>query len=287
VVVKTPVASRKPVADRLASTGRRLVEEVENAAREQEATLTAVHEALAGLGVAPVTVPIEALDEQAQQAIAGARLVVTVGGDGTLLAAAHWVTEASLLGVNSAPRSSVGYLSIARRSNMARTLAQIARGALTPQKVVRIEAEVAGKRLPPALNDFLLAHQQPAATSRYRLRLGPRAEDHRSSGLWVATPAVSTAGIHSAGGQVMPLGARRLEFRARELYRIRGHKAVLESGFVKPGEELLVESAMADGWLYQDGSRMMVPFPFGAKAVFRVAEQPLLLFADPERWAGE
>ncbi len=287
VVVKTPVASRKPVADRLANTGRRLASEVEDAAREQEATLAAVHEALTGLGVAPVTVSIEALDEQAQQAIAEARLVVTVGGDGTLLAAAHWVTEASLLGVNSAPRSSIGYLSIARRSNMARTLAQIARGTLAPQKVVRIEAEVAGKRLPPALNDFLLAHQQPAATSRYRLRLGPRAEDHRSSGLWVATPAGSTAGIHSAGGQVMPLGARRLEFRARELYRIRGHKAVLESGFVKPGEELLVESAMADGWLYQDGSRMMVPFPFGAKAVFRVAEQPLLLFADPERWAGE
>src|SRR5205085_3194359 len=112
--------------------------------------------------------------------------------------ASHWVTGACLLGVNSAPKSSVGYLSIARRSNVVRTLAQIARGTLLPQQVTRIEAEVAGHRLPPALNDFLLAHQQPAATSRYRLRLGPRAEDHRSSGLWVATPAGSTAGIHSA-----------------------------------------------------------------------------------------
>jgi len=287
VVVKTPVASRKPVADRLASTGRRLVEEVENAAREQEATLTAVHEALAGLGVTPVTVSIEALDEQAQQAIAAARLVVTVGGDGTLLAASHWVTGASLLGVNSAPKSSVGYLSIGRRSNVLRTLAQIARGALVPQKVVRIEAEVAGKLLRPSLNDILLAHQLPAATSRYRLRLGPRAEDHRSSGLWIATPAGSTAGLHSAGGQIMPLGARRLQFRARELYRMRGHSPVLECGFVKPGEELVVESAMSEGWLYPDGARTAVPFPFGEKAVFRVAEQPLLLFADPARWAGE
>jgi NAD+ kinase len=284
-VVKTPVATRKPVADRLAHTGRRLAGKVAAAAGEQERTLAALLETLSRLGVTPATVSVEALDAQARRAIAGARLVISVGGDGTLLAASHWVTGAMLLGVNSAPRSSIGYLTLARRASLPRILGRIASGTLLPHPVARLEVVLEGKTLPPALNDVLIAHEEPAATSRYRLRLGRRAEDHRSSGLWVATAAGSTAGIRSAGGQAMPLDARRLQFRARELYRARGFGTSLEAGFVETGEKLVVESAMAAGWLFIDGARMAVRFPFGAQATFRVAERPLLLFADPARWA--
>ena len=284
VVVKTPVASRSRVAVRLASTGRRLAGQVERAASEHVLTLAAVQEALAGRGVEPVTVSVEALDAAARDAISGARFVVAVGGDGTLLAASHWVTGAALLGVNSAPLSSVGHLTVARSASIARVLARIERSTLLPQPVARLEIELEGELLPPALNDVLVAHERPAATSRYRLRLGRRAEDHRSSGLWIATATGSTAGIRSAGGQAMPLTARRLQFRARELYRLPGRVASLADGFVEPDQQLVVESAMEGGWLFPDGARTAIRFPFGARAVFRVAEEPLLLFADPARW---
>jgi NAD+ kinase len=284
-VVKTPVASRKGMAGRLARSGKRLAGEVEDAAREQELTLAAVQEALDDLGVTPFTVSVDALDAQARRSLARARFVITVGGDGTLLATSHWVTRAGLLGVNSAPKSSVGYLTSTRRTAVARDLARIAKGDLLPQAVSRVEVELDGKRLLPALNDVLIAHEQPAATSRYRLRLGRRAEEHRSSGLWVATPTGSTAGIRSAGGQPMSLGEHRLQFRARELYRVKGRSVALESGFVEGGQALEVESAMQAGWLYIDGARLATRFPFGARATFRVAEQPLLLFAEPARWA--
>lgn len=287
LVVKVPVAARKPIADRLATTGRRLVAQVESAAREQESTLAALHAALDRLGVAPVTVSLDAIDARARRAIAAARLVISVGGDGTLLAASHWVTGAWMLGVNSAPRSSVGHLTFTRKSSLARDLSRIAEGTLVPQPVSRLEIEVEGKRLPPALNDVLVAHAQPAATSRYRIRLGRQAEDHRSSGLWVSTPTGSTAGIRSAGGRPMSIGAHRLQFRARELYRAGRQVPVLESGYVEEGQSLIVESAMDAGWLFLDGSRLATRFPFGARAVFRVAEQPLLLFADRERWTRE
>ena len=284
LVVKTPVASRKRVADRLARTGRRLAGQVADAAREQELTVGALLEALARLGVTPLTVSVDALDARARRALANARLVISIGGDGTLLATSHWVTGAVLLGVNSAPRSSVGYTTIARRTNVARILARIARGGLLPQQVARVEVELEGKLLPPALNDVLIAHEQPAATSRYRLHLGRRAEEHRSSGLWVATAVGSTAGIRSAGGQIMPLADRRLQFRARELYRAHGRGTSLESGFVEPHQQLVLESAMEAGWLFLDGARMAVRFPFGARATFRTAREPLRLFADPQRW---
>jgi NAD+ kinase len=284
LVVKTPVAAREGVADRLGRTGRSLGREVTSAAHEQELTLAAVHQALADLGVAPIVISIDSLDERARKVIGNARLVVTVGGDGTLLSASHWVTRAAVLGVNSAPRSSVGYLTLARRATIARILARIERGTLLPTPVARLEAELDGQILPPALNDVLVAHERPAATSRYRLRLGSKQAKHRSSGLWVSTATGSTAGIRSAGGRKMALTSRRLQFRARELYRPYEKDVPLESGFVPEDGELVVESAMESGWLFPDGTRLAVPFPFGARAVFRVAEQPMLLFADPRRW---
>jgi NAD+ kinase len=290
LVIKTPVASRKLVADRLGHTGRRLAGQVEDAAREQERTLAVLQETLARLDITPVTVSVDAINARARRAIAGARLVISVGGDGTLLTTSHWVTEGLLLGVNSAPRSSIGYLTFARRATLPRIQARIAKGTLLPQQVARLEVALheglEEKILPPALNDVLIAHEQPAATSRYRLQLGRREEDHRSSGLWVSTTAGSTAGIRSAGGQVMALGERRLQFRARELFRVSGGRvATLAEGFIGPGQQLIVESAMASGWLYIDGARMATRFPFGARASFRLAAQPLRLFAEPARWA--
>lgn len=285
LVLKTPVAARERVAERLIHTGPRLAGQVEAAAAEQELTLAAVTEALSRHGVAPEIFSVDALNAVARQVISRAAFVVTVGGDGTLLATSAWVTGAALLGVNSAPRSSVGYLTVARRANFSLSLERILRGKLAPQNVARLEVELDGQLLAPMLNDVLIAHDRPAATSRYRLRLGRQAEEHRSSGLWVATPAGSTAGIHSAGGQALPLAARELQFRARELYRARNQGAArLASGFLESGDRLLVESAMSEGWLFPDGSRRATPFPFGATAVFRLAEEPLRLFADPGRW---
>ena len=151
LVVKTPVATRKLVADRLAWTGRRLAGNVAAAAGEQERTLAALLEILSRLGVTPVTISVDALDAPARRALAGARFVISVGGDGTLLAASHWVTGAMLLGVNSAPRSSVGHLTLARRASLPRVLGRIARGTLLPLPVARLEVVLEGKLLPPAL----------------------------------------------------------------------------------------------------------------------------------------
>jgi NAD+ kinase len=285
LVLKTPVASRERMAGRLAPATPRLAAQVEEAAREQERTLLAVEEALAKHGVEPLRISADALDRKAGRALSAARLVITIGGDGTLLAASQWVTAGTLLGVNSAPGSSIGHLALARRADFARILSGIAHSTLDPIPVTRLTVEIDGRTLRPALNDVLLTHARPAATSRYRLGVGEHSEEHRSSGLWISTATGSTAGIRSAGGRSMPLRSQRLQFRARELYREAGGSALLASGFLRPGEELAVESAMEQGWLFLDGARRATRFPFGARALFRAAQEPLLLFADPARWS--
>lgn len=284
LVIKTPVADRGWMAGRIGHATPGLAGQVTAAADEQERTLQTVGETLAGYGVEPLRVSADALDRKAGKALAAARLVITVGGDGTLLSASQWVTGARLLGVNSAPGSSIGHLALAKRANFPEILASLASGSLEPLPVTRLSVEMDGRRLRPALNDVLLTHAKPAATSRYRLTVGEASEEHRSSGLWIATATGSTAGIRSAGGHPMPLRSRRLQFRARELYREAGGEINLASGYLPPGGELEVESEMEQGFLFLDGARRAKRFPFGARATFRAAEEPLLLYADPGRW---
>jgi NAD+ kinase len=283
-VLKTPVAARGWMAGRIGHATPGLAGQVKEAASEQERTLGAIEKTLASHGIEPQRLSVDALDPEAGQAIASARLVITVGGDGTLLSVSQWVTEGTMLGVNSAPGSSVGHLALARRESFPGIFGQIARGELQPIPVTRLAVELDGQPLRPALNDVLLTHASPAATSRYRLTLGKYSEEHRSSGLWISTATGSTAGIRSAGGRPMPLRSRRLQFRARELYREAGGPFNLASGFLLPGDELAVESAMEQGFLFLDGSRRATPFPFGARAVFRAAPEPLMLYGDPGRW---
>ena len=59
-----------------------------------------------------------------------AELVIAVGGDGTLLAASHNVDDIPILGVNSAPKHSVGFFCAATRKDFRRYLDQALSGKL-------------------------------------------------------------------------------------------------------------------------------------------------------------
>lgn len=269
VVIKKAVFDRGGRAQALAlagdSTARRLVA----AAEEHRATVAAVEEALAQLGVRYVKV------SDPRGAVDVADLVVSVGGDGTLLGAAHRLLDGAVLGVNSAPSDSIGHFCAARRDDVGEWLAAILAGR-RPQRRHRMAVRLDGHDLPDlALNDVLVANACPAATSRYLVAHRGVEEEHRSSGLWVATAAGSTAAIGSAGGAAQRPRSRRLQYLVRELYREPGRDYVLERGFVKPGEALHVASKMDRGRLWIDGARIEHPFPFGARAELRVAAAPL------------
>jgi NAD+ kinase len=287
VVVKTPVVDRRGEPARLAEAGQGSAQQLMAAAQTHEQTLAEVVKTLEARSIACRQERVDSLGAPARRAISSARLVVSVGGDGTLLTSSHWVRDGYLLGVNSAPGDSVGYFSLAKRETFASILDSILQKTLRPLSVARLGITLDGRLLPePALNDILAVHEHPAATSRYVLRLADKEEEHRSSGLWIAGPAGSTAGIASAGGRRVPLLSRRIQFRARELYRAPGRIYQLASGFVASSETLVVESRMEDGWLFLDGARTSYRFPFGAKAEVRVSQTPLHLFTYPSRWAA-
>lgn len=211
------------------------------------------------------------------------RVVLTVGGDGTLLDASHRVSDALVLGVNSDPLRSVGFLCAATSDNLERVLGDVLDGRLQPTRVARLQGTVDDESLGiPVLNEVLVAHRNPAATARYLLRVQAREEEQKSSGIWLAAPAGSTAAIASAGGVVQPLEDQRMQLRVREAYGTDGRLPALTQAFVSTPRQVEVVSRMREGVLYLDGPHKRIPFPMGATLRVCADGMPLALVVTEE-----
>lgn len=206
----------------------------------------------------------------------GAELVIAVGGDGTLLAASHNVDDIPILGVNSAPKHSVGFFCGATRKDFRVLLQQALDGKLKKLSLSRMAVAVNGRlRSKRVLNEALYCHNSPAATSRYILHIGKITETQRSSGIWIGPPAGSTAAQRSAGGRVLPLGSRQLQLVVREPYTPRGRKNALARAIIKPSQRVVVTSKMDDSSLFLDGPQRTIPVRLGDEIEFSLSDAPL------------
>ena len=131
-------------------------------------------------------------------------LVISLGGDGTLLEAARAISDSTpLLGIHSSRISSVGYLCAGEAEDFEEIFDRFVKEELPTYRLTRIEARCNGELiLPYALNDILYAHDVPAATTRYDIGMLYDGQDvlasyeeQRSSGVWVSTATGSTVGL--------------------------------------------------------------------------------------------
>lgn len=215
--------------------------------------------------------------------VEGFDLIVTIGGDGTLLWASHRVPPGvPVLAINSAPDHSVGYFCGGRKGRVREALEAALSGALSPTKLTRMQVALDGRVLHRrVLNDALFCHKVPAATSRYILSHRGVEEEQKSSGLWIGPAAGSTAAQRSAGGRVLPPRSRRLQFVVREPYvPPEGHYA-LRRGLVAPDASLRLISQVREGRVFIDGPHVVHPVTVGAELELRRSEEPLTLLAFP------
>jgi NAD+ kinase len=244
-----------------------------------EHTVRTVRRALDGLGV----------QVELRHAIDRARplrteLVVTVGGDGTLLSASHLAgPDVPMLAINSAPRSSVGFYCSATAENAAEFLEGAIKGSLPrvelARMAVRLDGHVMHNRV---LNDLLFCHRCPAATSRYILTVSPdgarsEEEDQVSSGLWVGPPAGSTAAQKSAGGDVLPLLSRQLQYVVREPYAPEGLTLAHVKGRVGEGGFLRMKSRMSRAQVFLDGPHDAFDVHLGSVVEVALSDEPLVV----------
>jgi len=235
-------------------------------------TLEEVDRILDRLGARAVLVN----DARATFDTADARLVIAVGGDGTLLAASHNVGSVPILGVNSAPRHSVGFFCAASRQGLASMLEQALEGRAKSILLTRMAVAVNGRvRSRRVLNEALYCHTSPAATSRYILRHRRLREEQRSSGFWIGPAAGSTAAQRSAGGKVLPLGSKKLQLVVREPYAPFNRRYRLLRVLVDPGTRVLAQSQMQEACMFLDGPYKVINVRLGDETEFRASDEPL------------
>lgn len=210
-------------------------------------------------------------------------LVVTVGGDGTVLHASHAIDQTPVLAVNSAPGTSVGFFTCTDAAGFGASLDKVLNGARKPTRLTRMEVRVNGEVVTDrALNDVLFCHDCPASTTRYVLSFDGIVENQLSSGVWVATAAGSTAAIKAAGGKTMTPRSKRLQFMVREPFPSGGATAQTlpktVSGFILEGEALTISSKTDMARLYVDGPHVVFSVNFGDEVKLSNANRPLRLF---------
>lgn len=213
-------------------------------------------------------------------------VIFTIGGDGTVLSASHHCFEgrAKVIGIRSS-RASVGYLCAGGEVHIPALVEGWMNNSLDFISCERVYAEVLHvesnreRRSIPVLNDFLFAHANPAATTRYQITVGGTTETHKSSGIWIATATGSTAAIGAAGGKPMERTDRRFQYLVRELYKTPQDQFKLECGNFDPDNEpLIVENRTDKSILALDGQRDVITLGFGDRVTFMRAN-PIMVAA--------
>jgi NAD+ kinase len=262
--------------ERLLAAGDVTVSRLRSSHEDHRATVEEVRTALAELGAKATFV------EGPRTPFSGTfDLVVTIGGDGTLLAASHQVgPDVPLLGVNSAPDHSVGFFCGAKKGNALAALDAALSGNLAGTVLTRMRVDLNDRCLHArVLNEALFCHGSPAATSRYILRVHAQGrteeEEQRSSGMWIGPAAGSTAAQRSAGGRILPLGSKEIQFVVREPYTPVGVPLHLALGTVDESGWLELRNKMRESKIFLDGHHIVFDTTIGDVLKMRRSEETL------------
>ena len=250
-----------------------IIETMWRSHEENQRTLAVVQAAFEAVGI-----PYDCLYRGELTTGAGYDLVLSVGGDGTFLEVARYAGDLPVLGVNSDPERSTALFCAANSTTIRPHLEALLAGKVGEVRLARLEVAINDCLLPYyALNDLLVAHANPAAMTSYTLDIGSVSEPQRSSGLWIATAAGSTAAIRAAGGRILPLRSRKLQYLVREPYNgDRGScRYRLRKGIVGPETSLTVTSRTRRGRLFMDGPHLRFSLGLGDVLTVTTAATPL------------
>ena len=170
VIIKQTAMAQGGRAATFARKGDETAKRILHADREHKRAVDAARRALKSRKIAFAESSIVPFNAALKRQLAGADLVVSVGGDGTLLCAAHYVRDGAVIGVNSAPGDSVGHFCTADRENFAERLDAILALKWRPVELARLQVALDGKTLAElALNDVLITQGRLSSIKTKRL----------------------------------------------------------------------------------------------------------------------
>lgn len=199
-------------------------------------------------------------------------LVVSLGGDGTMLRAAQHAHAADvpLLGVNL---GTLGYLTEVDASHEVDAVRRVLAGDFETQQRMMLSCEAAGRTF-VALNEVLVERASRRRLVRLAVRVGgENLGDFNADGIIVATPTGSTAYALSAGGPIVSPRAECLVVVPVSPHMVFARPFVLAADEVV---EITVRDSGQEASLSLDGHLGSDLGP-GSTAVVRRHERPLKL----------
>ncbi len=131
-----------------------------------------------------------------------ADLIVTIGGDGTvLMTAGRLKRECPIFSINM---GTLGFLTEVEPHESINALERVLNGDFEIERCERLSPIINGEKLPDALNEVLVTSKQPAKLLHFLIEIdGETLVTEKADGLLVATPTGSTAYALSAGGAII------------------------------------------------------------------------------------
>jgi len=144
----------------------------------------------------------ESLDSFASVSKAKIDIIVTLGGDGTILKTVRNIAKSiPILGINMGGR---GLLAEVTPQNAEKAIESIVKGKYTLDKRMRIVAKVGKKVLPPALNEIYIDRLTKLRAPTYKIAVDREPPiSQRMDGVIVSTPTGSTGHTLSFGSSVI------------------------------------------------------------------------------------
>ncbi|MDH4261597.1 MAG: hypothetical protein OEV78_00980 [Spirochaetia bacterium] len=209
-------------------------------------------------------------------------IFIALGGDGTFIFASHYVKEALMIGINSAPDYSIGHYCkfnlFDKSQDIISEIEEILIGKPDITELNRLKLKINNEDINiPIINDILIVDKNPATTTRYILSFNDNLYHQKSSGIWISTAMGSTAAYASSGGEVFPQynkkGEKQFGFIIREIYR--PEKDTLLKGMVTENDKLKIIISMIEGYIYIDGGQKKLKLHIGDKIEIGFQNKPL------------
>lgn len=201
-------------------------------------------------------------------------LVITLGGDGTFIAAANMIENSYIIGINSQPGRSEGALT-SITINEVDKLKNIFQGDFKIIKRNRAKIKLNGVILEEhAVNEVYVGAELNSHTSRYVIKFKDSEEEHRSAGVIISTGTGSKAWYRSVGGEPFAHNENKLGFIVREPYIGKIFCPSVLNGEIFPGEKVIIESKRTYGGVVSVGYNNY-PFDMGDVVEIELSDTPL------------
>jgi NAD kinase len=202
-------------------------------------------------------------------------LIISIGGDGTVLSSSHFNNNIPLLAVNSNPKKSEGALTTLPISQLDIKLDQILKGNFITEKLERIQISINNNLLDLlALNEVFIANEKPYLITKHKIKHNKIKETQKSSGIIISTGRGSTAWFKSAYGTPFSPQAKYIKMIVREPYQGKLNKIILKKAKINFNQTLSI-TPLVPSVLAIDSIREY-PLKRNDKVEIKISKSPLI-----------